>query len=285
MNPIVLNIADGTTFFVGLALVLAAETILIRLGSRIARAILTLLAITGIILVVISATPLPIWMYLFWTIPAIAGLIPPDGTFPARKFRIISNSVLLFATVALCVAEAPHRRCPGLVVPKGTIIYVLGDSISSGIGMEQRSWPDVLEGMIPFRVVSLAQPGSTVKSAILRATDITVPRSLIIVEIGGNDLLGKTDAATFRSDLENLVSALCSDHHQVLLLELPLFPFRNAYGMAQRDIVAKYGIAMLPKRCFAQVLGTENGTLDGLHLSQAGHDEMARIIAGVIQQQ
>jgi lysophospholipase L1-like esterase len=32
------------------------------------------------------------------------------------------------------------------------------------------------------------------------------------------------------------------------------------------------------------VLGTENGTLDGLHLSQAGHNAMAGIIAKVIQE-
>jgi len=41
---------------------------------------------------------------------------------------------------------------------------------------------------------------------------------------------------------------------------------------------------MLPKRDFARVLGTANGTLDGLHLSQAGHDAMARIMAETIQE-
>ncbi len=72
------------------------------------------------------------------------------------------------------------------------------------------------------------------------------------------------------------------NHHEVLLFELPLFPFRNAYGRAQRAVVRKHGIAMLPKRFFADVLGTRDGTLDGLHLSQAGHDAMAEIIAEVL---
>jgi lysophospholipase L1-like esterase len=39
---------------------------------------------------------------------------------------------------------------------------------------------------------------------------------------------------------------------------------------------------MLPKRYFARVLGTQDGTLDGLHLSQAGHDAMAETIAEVL---
>ena len=48
-------------------------------------------------------------------------------------------------------------------------------------------------------------------------------------------------------------------------------------------MVSKHGVAMLPKRYFAKVLATENGTLDGLHLSQTGHDAMAKILAGVIE--
>ena len=67
------------------------------------------------------------------------------------------------------------------------------------------------------------------------------------------------------------------------MLELPLFPLQNAFGEAQRQVAAKYGVALLPKRCFAAVLGTEGATHDGLHLSQVGHDAMAKVIASVIQ--
>ena len=73
--------------------------------------------------------------------------------------------------------------------------------------------------------------------------------------------------------------------HQVLMMELPLFPFRGAFGSAQRSIAAKYDVAMLPKRCFTKVLGTKDGTLDGLHLSQKGQDAMAEIVAGVLQKE
>ena len=68
------------------------------------------------------------------------------------------------------------------------------------------------------------------------------------------------------------------------MFELPLFPFQNAYGSAQRAVAAKHGVHLLPKRYFAAVLGAEDGTLDGLHLSQKGHDAMAEIMASVIQE-
>ena len=71
--------------------------------------------------------------------------------------------------------------------------------------------------------------------------------------------------------------------HQVLVMELPLFPFQNSYGKAQRDVVSAHDAYLLPKRSFAKVLGTKDGTLDDLHLSQTGHDAMAKVMAGVIQ--
>lgn len=49
--------------------------------------------------------------------------------------------------------------------------------------------------------------------------------------------------------------------------------------------MAKHKVTALPKGCFTKVLGTEDDTIDGLHLSQAGHNAMATIIAGVIKKE
>lgn len=284
MNPVVLSFADGTTFFVGLFLVVVAEGLLSRFRNRLVGPLLTVLTVVGTILVLISATPLPVWAYAIWSIPAIGGLVLVNLSRPPRRSCAVCGCALLAATLVLCLAEAPHHRPPRLSVADGTTVYVLGDSISAGMGTEHRCWPTVLDDVTPLRVVNLAQPGATVGSALTQANSILEPGSLVIVEIGGNDLLGGTAASAFRSELDVLVSSLRADHHEVLLLELPLFPFQNAYGRAQRDIVAKHGVAMLPKRFFSRVLGAENGTLDGLHLSQAGHNTMAQIIADLLNQ-
>ncbi len=69
MNPIVFYFADGTFFFIGLALVALAETLLLRFQKRFVRSILTLSTLIGIIFVLLSATPLPSWAYALWLIP------------------------------------------------------------------------------------------------------------------------------------------------------------------------------------------------------------------------
>ena len=283
MTPFVLLVADGTAFFVGLALVFIATTLFLRFRKGVVHAVLLAFVLVGMLLVAISATPLPIWAYLVWATIAFAGLILGNRGEPSKPLNCITGIALLLTTVGLCLAEAPYHRRPHLTVANGKTIYVLGDSISAGtIGSKLCCWPMVLKGIVPFRVVNLAQGAATVERAIGQAKGITEPNSVVIVEVGGNDMIGGTDAAGFRSRYHYLVSSLRAAGHQVLIFELPLFPFQNAYGEAQRSAVTKYGVSMLPKRCFAKVLGTTNATLDGIHLSQEGHNALAKIIAAVI---
>ena len=67
------------------------------------------------------------------------------------------------------------------------------------------------------------------------------------------------------------------------MFELPLPPFYGAFGRAQREAARRRGATLIPKHCMADVLGTKNGTLDGLHLSQIGHDAMAEEIEQMLR--
>ncbi len=284
MNPIVLSISDGAAFFIGQIMALIAGCLLLSLRKPYVRSILTVCVVLGVILVVISATPLPLWMYALWLIPVVVMLIFGYRGNASVRLRWVCAGLLLVATVGICLAEIPFHLMPRVVVPNGKTIYVLGDSISAGMGTGHQCWPEVLRNVTGYPVVNLAKAGATVESAQAQAQGIAEPGSVVIVEIGGNDLLGGTPASVFREQLDSLISSLHADHHQVLMLELPLFPFRNAFGAAQRCMVRKYDIQLLPKRCFADVLGTKDGTLDGLHLSQEGHNRMAEILAGVLEE-
>lgn len=284
MNPIALSFANGSVYFVGLVMVLMCELLLMRYRNRIARTFLSVMIFLGVILIILSATPLAGWVYLAWGIPAAIGFVLFRRESVSTKQKFISIAAMITATIFLCAIEIPYHSPPKLIVPPKTTIYVLGDSISAGVGLNTRCWPTVLGETTEFNVINLAQAGAKVKNAIAQADQITVPNSLVIVEIGGNDMLSGTESSLFRSRLDLLISSLHKNGHQVLILELPLFPFQNTYGEAQRSIAKKYQSSLLPKRYFTRVLGIQKGTLDGLHLSQKGHDEMARIIGGVIKE-
>jgi lysophospholipase L1-like esterase len=62
------------------------------------------------------------------------------------------------------------------------------------------------------------------------------------------------------------------------MLELPLIPLSNRFGEIQRRLARRHSVVLVPKRFFSSVLIGEQATLDGLHLSPAGHQKMADMI-------
>ena len=59
------------------------------------------------------------------------------------------------------------------------------------------------------------------------------------------------------------------------MFELPLPPFCNEFGRAQRNVAAKHNVILIPKRVFLSVIAGSDSTLDSIHLSQSGHQFMA----------
>ena len=68
----------------------------------------------------------------------------------------------------------------------------------------------------------------------------------------------------------------------VAMFELPLPPFNNRYGDAQRRIAKRHGVLLVPKRVLIGILTSEGATVDSIHLSRRGHELMAETVWGII---
>jgi acyl-CoA thioesterase I len=277
VNPVVLQIASGNAFFIGMGLTVIAFALRLWLNGRAWAVLLTVGWLVGISLVVLSATPMSFWLYGLWFVLCVAVRM----AFHARtSFQLKASTVIAFAfySLSLCLTELPYRLVPGVTVFPDEPVYVLGDSISAGIGTKEHTWPEVLGDMSHLKVINLARPGATVETAMDQARKISAADALVIVEIGGNDLLGHADGQTFYRQLDMLLLKLKSGNHQIAMFELPLLPFWNAYGRDQRVLAEKYGVTLIPKSCLAGIFGSKGNTLDGLHLSQKGHNELAMAV-------
>ncbi|HTY86753.1 MAG TPA: GDSL-type esterase/lipase family protein [Candidatus Acidoferrum sp.] len=277
MNPVVVQIASGNAFFIGLGLTIASFALRLWLNSRIGVSLLTLGWLAGISLVILSATPMSWFFYGLWFAFCLAVRIAFAGQ---RPFTLKAAAVIAFAvlSLSLCLAELPYRWSRPVTVSVRQPVYVLGDSISAGIGGKERVWPAVLGDLSHLKVTNLARAGATVETAVVEADGIQTTNALVIIEIGGNDLLGHTDAQTFYRQLDQLLGKLKQGKNRLLMFELPLLPFWNAFGSAQRTLAAKHGATLIPKRYLAGVFGAKGATLDGLHLSQQGHNQLAKAV-------
>jgi len=115
--------------------------------------------------------------------------------------------------------------------------------------------------------------GAQTGTALSNAKRIDDSAGLVILEIGGNDLLyGSPD---FAANLERLLQEACKGDRRVVMVELPLPPFFITYGATQRRLARKYGVTLIPKRILAGVVTSEGATTDSLHLSNRGHELLA----------
>jgi acyl-CoA thioesterase-1 len=133
-----------------------------------------------------------------------------------------------------------------------------------------------------LKVRSFSFGGAKVESALDNARRINQNDALVILEIGGNDLLSGTSIPKFRQDLEKMLALACGPHRIVAMVELPLPPFYNRYGMVQRALARERGVILIPKRFMADVMSTPGATVDGLHFSNAGHILFARALSGML---
>jgi acyl-CoA thioesterase-1 len=234
---------------------------------------------TGLLFIVFSATPLPYWFYLLALTVTFLWLVAERneaGFLMARRNWLRSLVVVVWAIAV--ILEVPYHLFPTLEGNGHPKPYIIGDSISAGIGGEKQTWPRLLASSRSVEVVDFSKAGATAASGLKQAEGLPQEGGLVLLEIGGNDLLGSTSSANFERDLGRLLDRVCVPGRMVVMFELPLPPFRNEYGRVQRKLASKYGVVLIPKRVFVGVLTEEGATMDGVHLSPQGHERMAEIV-------
>lgn len=283
MRHMIFFFGSGLAWYVGAAFLLLAALIPPLRRSRFGERCLVVGAVTGGVLLILSGTAQPWWL----TGGVLAGLAAisvvtrwkPQGKRIPLLRRLAIGLCLLPATI-----EIPWTWSAGfLPVPTEPPreIHVLGDSVSAGMGeREAVVWPDQLAALLQqegksIPVINHAQMGATVQSARKQAQDLPDTPCLVLVAIGGNDLPGPTTDSEFAERLDGLLTQICRPDRVVLLLELPLPPFRNEYGVIQRRLARKHRVPLIPKRVMAGVLTGPDATLDSIHLTTVGHARMA----------
>lgn len=268
-NFIAVQFLDGTVYFVGL--VLACLAVVLGKGAqrRWSRFASHIAMVTGAIMVLASATPIPLWVYAGWTF-----LLVFTALFSGhRRWGHATVMLLCVASTIMVVVEAPYHRLVKVPVAGLDTLYVIGDSLSQGAHAPGRNWPELLGEKAGLKTVNLGVPGARVENALAQAKGIDKDTALVLLEIGGNDLLD--DKGGFEQGLEALLGTVCSPGRLVVMVELPLPPTFNRFGAVQRRLAKTHGVLLIPKKFLARVLGTPGATEDGLHFSNEGHVQLA----------
>jgi len=132
--------------------------------------------------------------------------------------------------------------CSGADVPNldssGATIVCFGDSITAGVGRGKApSYPEVLADELGTRVINVGAPGETSVQGLARLDEALAHDPwLVIVELGGNDLLRQIPLEATEEALSEILERILDAGAVPMLLEI-----HGPLGGRYEDLFARLG--------------------------------------------
>ncbi len=187
--------------------------------------------------------------------------------------------LLLLASCGRPAAEVPHLRNPGKT------IVCLGDSITSGVGAEPgKAWPDLLAARLQVEVVNAGVPGNTAEEGLARVDQALGENPwLVIVELGGNDILRQVPPERTEAALRAILDRLLDAGVVPLLVEMEA-PFAGRYNDVFERLAASYESIPRVEDTLGEILVDPALKSDPIHPNGRGHEVLAAAIAEEVEE-
>ncbi|MCB1053972.1 MAG: arylesterase [Acidobacteria bacterium] len=185
---------------------------------------------------------------------------------------------LLLLTAAACGSPEP----PNLDSP-GTTVVCFGDSITYGIGAGKgATYPQLLGERLGIEVINDGIPGDTTEDGVTRLDDLLeLDPWLVVVELGGNDLLDRRPAAAVEDNLRTILETLL-DHRILPVLVAVDAPLGYDYDDLFERLAKEYRIP-LENKALAKILRSPGLKADPIHPNAKGYEILAERVAKVLE--
>jgi lysophospholipase L1-like esterase len=190
------------------------------------------------------------------------------------------RAFLLASLLALLTACSSDKAEP---LPPGTVVLALGDSITAGYGLApEQAWPALLAEKTGWQIVNGGVSGDKTGDALARLPalmDEHAPK-LVLVTLGGNDMLRKLPEEQTRGNLARILELVRGRNAQPVLLATPKpsvagVVFQNLTPPPFYAEIAKERQVPLIAEAIPEVLSDPALKLDQLHPNAEGHRALA----------
>ena len=193
----------------------------------------------------------------------------------------IATALLLVAALVSCGPKVPR------VAPVGPndVIVAFGDSLTYGTGAnEAESYPAVLAQLINRKVIRAGVPGETTSGGLARLESVIQEHgpSLMIVSLGGNDMLRKMNDAEVKANLRKIVQAIRSRGISVVLFGVPKPALITSAPAFYEELAKEFGIPYEGK-IVTDVLYKPDQKSDSIHPNAKGYRRMAEAFAELLR--
>jgi acyl-CoA thioesterase I len=193
----------------------------------------------------------------------------------------------VLALLLLIIAAGCGERVSALPRLGGDdVILAFGDSLTYGIGAPaENSYPAVLSQLIDRNVVRSGVPGEVTEDALRRLPaelDAHQPRLLLLC-IGGNDLLHRVDERKIESNIRAMIHLARSRGIAVVLIGVPRPRLIGSPPEFYADLAKEFGIPY-EGNIVKDLLYHSETKSDYVHPNVPGYRRMAEAIAKLLHQ-
>ena len=197
--------------------------------------------------------------------------------------RVVAWLCLLWV-ILLAGCDARQPALPHL--GPDDVVLAFGDSLTYGTGVDAvQSYPAQLGQLIGRKVVAAGVPGEVTAQGVARLPgelDAVQPKLLLLC-LGGNDLLRNVDPASIAANLRTMVGEARRRGIAVVLIGVPEPRLFGGVPKFYADIAAAAGVPYEGK-VLKTVLFDNTKKSDPIHPNAAGYRMIADALAGVLHQ-
>lgn len=186
---------------------------------------------------------------------------------------------LIYLVFSLILAGCGGGSEKYAAIPQGTTVLVLGDSLSYGTGANTgEDYPTLLAKSTAWNMINAGVPGDTTAGGLARLPQLLTEHQpkLLIVELGGNDLLRQTPQAEITQNLSSILTLAKAQGIQAILVAIPeISPLKATFGNLSDhplyEKLAKETNTPLIAEVFSNVLSDKDLKSDQIHANAKGY--------------
>jgi len=197
--------------------------------------------------------------------------------------RILTITGLLFI-VALLNACGERAKIEGLTGDSTVVAF--GDSLTFGLGVERdESYPSVLAELLECRVINAGVSGETTSEGLRRLPVVLEKNQpdLVILCLGGNDMLQKQPKEKTKDNLKTMISLIQNAGAEIIIIGVPepglLLRTPALYG----ELAKEYKLP-LDSKTIGKVLSSSALKSDLVHPNAEGYQVIATALLSLIRQ-
>jgi lysophospholipase L1-like esterase len=165
------------------------------------------------------------------------------------------------------------------------VIVAFGDSLTFGTGAtESESYPIVLGQLLGRSVVRAGVPGEVTAGGLARVQSVIDEHKpkLMIVCLGGNDMLRKVDEGETRSNLREIIKTIRAQGIAVVLIGVPRPALLTSAPPLFEEIAKEFGLPYEGK-IVTDILYKPDQKADTIHPNAKGYRRMAEAVAALLK--